>query len=81
MGIDPERLGIGKELVSTAGPTRDRCKIQMTAVLPGGQMMDKPKIVVIGGVAAGPKVAARARRLAPAAEIIIRSMEWTIFLC
>lgn len=29
------------------------------------------KIVIIGGVAAGPKVAARARRLSPRAEITI----------
>lgn len=34
-------------------------------------MSDKQKIVIIGGVAAGPKVAARARRLAPDADITI----------
>ncbi len=34
-------------------------------------MNQTPKIVIIGGVAAGPKAAARARRLAPNAEITI----------
>lgn len=34
-------------------------------------MTDNKKIVIIGGVAAGPKTAARARRLAPAADITI----------
>jgi NADPH-dependent 2,4-dienoyl-CoA reductase/sulfur reductase-like enzyme/rhodanese-related sulfurtransferase len=33
--------------------------------------MNEPKIVIIGGVAAGPKTAARARRLAPNADITI----------
>jgi len=33
--------------------------------------MSDPRIVIIGGVAAGPKTAARARRLAPNAEITI----------
>ncbi|MFZ5596571.1 MAG: FAD-dependent oxidoreductase [Bacillota bacterium] len=33
--------------------------------------MSNPRIVIIGGVAAGPKAAARARRLAPNAEITI----------
>ncbi|KJS00709.1 MAG: pyridine nucleotide-disulfide oxidoreductase [Peptococcaceae bacterium BRH_c4a] len=33
--------------------------------------MSEPRIVIIGGVAAGPKVAARARRLAPNADITI----------
>ncbi len=33
--------------------------------------MDEPRIVIIGGVAAGPKTAARARRLAPKADITI----------
>lgn len=34
-------------------------------------MKSKPKIVIVGGVAAGPKAAARARRLAPEADITI----------
>lgn len=34
-------------------------------------MADNPRIVIIGGVAAGPKTAARARRLMPNAEITI----------
>jgi len=33
--------------------------------------MSEPRIVIIGGVAAGPKVAARARRLSPNADITI----------
>jgi len=33
--------------------------------------MDSPRIVIIGGVAAGPKAAARARRLMPRADITI----------
>ncbi|MFZ5650998.1 MAG: FAD-dependent oxidoreductase [Bacillota bacterium] len=33
--------------------------------------MSEPRIVIIGGVAAGPKVAARSRRLAPNADITI----------
>ncbi|MFZ5647834.1 MAG: FAD-dependent oxidoreductase [Bacillota bacterium] len=33
--------------------------------------MSQPRIVIIGGVAAGPKVAARARRVAPNADITI----------